>query len=196
MIVLSIPELGALPTAEVEVDTAELAEIKAAQSGCDDAFRSLVERHQARIHRLCFHYLSNEDDAREACQDTFVRAHGALQRFVPRARFSTWLHQIALNLCRDRLRRKRPTVPIDQFDFPCGKAAPDEAAIREADLAKLERGLALLPARLREVIVLSCLEGLSHNECSAILKCSERAIEGRLYRARTRLSAWWILETA
>lgn len=191
MIVFSIPRHAALPAAPTDCEAEESAEIKAAQAGCDDAFRSLVEHHQARIQRVCFHYLGDEDDAREACQDTFVRAHRALSRFVPRARLSTWLHQIALNLCRDRLRRPRPTVPLEHQDPTCGRAAPDEAAILDAELAKLDRGLAILPSRLRDVLVLSCLEGLSHSECAAILKCSERAIEGRLYRARSQLRGWW-----
>ena len=63
--------------------------------------------------------------------------------------------------------------------------------LRNADLAKLDRGLATLPEKFREVLVLSCLEGLDHAECAAILKCSPRAIEGRLYRARQQLTAWW-----
>ncbi len=191
MIGSSIPSPASVPATPTPDELREAADIAAARGGCDDAFRALVERHQHRIHRLCFHYLGNEADAVEACQDTFVRAHRALPRFQPRARLSTWLHRIALNLCRDRIRRRRPTIALDDLDFPCEGASPDEAAIREADLAKLDRALATLPARLRDVVVLSCLEGLSHAECAAILKCGERAIEGRLYRARQRLAVWW-----
>jgi RNA polymerase sigma-70 factor (ECF subfamily) len=63
--------------------------------------------------------------------------------------------------------------------------------MRGADLAKLDRGLAALREKSRTVLVLSCLDGLSHGECAAILKCSERAVEGRLYRARQQLASWW-----
>lgn len=191
MIGSSIPNSVPLPFVATDDEAREEAEIAAARGGCDDAFRALVERHQHRIHRLCFHYLGDNADALDACQDTFIRAHRALPRFKPRARFSTWLHRIALNLCRDRLRRRRRTIPLDDLDLPCGRAAPDESAIRDADLAKLDRALAALPARLREPVILTCLDGLSHAECAAILKCSERAVEGRLYRARRQLAAWW-----
>ena len=68
---------------------------------------------------------------------------------------------------------------------------PDEAAIDGGDLAKLTRGLAALPPRLHQLIVLSCLEGLSHAECAEVVGCSARAVEGRLYRARRLLAAWW-----
>lgn len=187
----SIPSDAVLPVQPSEDECIEAAKVKAARDGNDDAFRALVERHQQRVHRLCFHCLGNEEDAREACQDTFVRAYRALPRFAPRARLSTWLHRIALNLCRDRLRRRRHTMPLDGLDLPCQSARPDEAVMGAADLAKLSRGLAELPPRLYQVIVLVGLEGLSHAECAAILKCSTRAVEGRLYRARQLLGEWW-----
>ena len=82
-------------------------------------------------------------------------------------------------------------VALEAQDLPCHGPAPDEAAMRDTDLAKLDRGLHALPEKFRAVLVLSCLDGLSHAECAAILKCSERAIEGRLYRARQRLGEWW-----
>lgn len=187
----SIPSPASLPLEVGEDERRETAEIKAARSGCEESFRRLVERHQHRIHRLCFHYLGNEDDALEACQDTFVRAYRALPRFQPRARFSTWLHRIALNQCYDRLRRRRAMVPLEGIDPPCRRGSPAEAAAHSADLGMLADGLAALPPRLQKVLVLTCLEGLSHAECAEILKCSERAIEGRLYRARQRLAGWW-----
>jgi RNA polymerase sigma-70 factor (ECF subfamily) len=58
-------------------------------------------------------------------------------------------------------------------------------------MAKLERGLQALPPRFREVLVLVCLEGHDHASCASVLGCSPRAVEGRLYRARRALLAWW-----
>lgn len=186
---LDIPEGG--------VDSDESLErglIREAQRGCHKAFRVLVERHQQRVYHFCFKYLRDVEDAREVCQDTFVKAHRALPRFKPRAKLSSWLFQIALNLCRDRirsasLRGKKQSFELE--DLECGSSGPDEVAMFGADLAKLDRGLAALPENSRSVLVLSCLNGLSHDECAAILKCSERAVEGRLYRARKLLGAWW-----
>ncbi len=175
-------------------ETAEAALLAAAQGGCPDAFRALVERHQQRVYHFCHRYLRDAGEAREACQDTFIRAHGALGRFRPRARLSTWLFRIALNLCRDRVRaRGRTPLALEEHarELPCPAASPDEAAMRGTDLARLDRGLAALPEKFRTVLVLSCLEGLSHGECAEILKCSERAVEGRLYRARRLLAEWW-----
>jgi RNA polymerase sigma-70 factor (ECF subfamily) len=168
--------------------------LQRARGGCPDSFRALVERHQQRLYHFCFRYLRDEGDAKEVCQDTFVRAHGALSRFKPKARVSTWLYQIALNLCRDRARvvsKKRPALRLEHTELVCAAGTPAERAVLGADLAKLDRGLAELPLKSRAVLVLSCLDGLSHEECATILKCSERAVEGRLYRARRQLMDWW-----
>lgn len=174
--------------------------IHAAQGGCGDAFRRIVESHQERVYHFCFQYLRDSGDAREACQDTFIRAHRALPSFKPQAKLGTWLFQIALNLCRDRVRARKNrrfmgALDRQALDLPCRQATPEQAAIRHADLAKLDRGLAALPEKLKEILILSCLEDLSHAECAVILKCSERAVEGRLYRARERLAAWWERES-
>ncbi|WP_367872670.1 RNA polymerase sigma factor [Luteolibacter sp. Populi] len=194
------PLAVAPPCGPTPDEVAEAVLIHAAQGGCGDAFRQLVERHQQRVYHFCFHYLRDASDAREACQDTFIRAHRALGGFRPKAKFSTWLFQIALNLCRDRVRagRNRLTGSWDKgaLELPCKRPTPEEVAMRHSDLAKLDRGLGALPEKFREVLVLSCLEGFSHTECAAILKCSERAVEGRLYRARERLAAWWDREAA
>lgn len=173
----------------------EMETVKAAQSGCDDAFRRLVEIHQQRVYKLCFQYVRDAEDARDLCQETFVKAHRALESFRPKARFSTWLFRIALNLCHDRARRKK-VIHVDlRDDLSCEKVSPDEALMRDADLEKLERGLASLPKKARALLVMSCLDGMSHEECADVLRCSERAVEGRLYRARRLLVVWWEKET-
>lgn len=189
---LPLAGLGAVARGTDEAEDQRL--VASSRDGCPEAFRSLVERHQQRVHHFCFHYLRDAEEAREACQDTFVRAHRALARYRPRHPFTTWLFRIALNQCRDRLRRRRgPKVALDP-GLSCPAPPPDEAAIRRSELAKLDRGLAAMPESDLTILVLSGLEGLSHAECGEILRCSERAAEGRLYRARRRLADWWSRE--
>lgn len=188
-------DAGAALPEQTDVDAVEDHRLVAlAQGGCPDAYRSLVERHQQRLYHFCYRYLRNEDEAIEASQDAFVRAHAALPRFRPKAKVSTWLYQIALNLCRDRARKAgRLTIAqsAEVAEAACRASTPDEAAMLGADLAKLDRGLAALSEKSRSVLVMSCLDGMSHGECAEVLKCSERAVEGRLYRARHELAAWW-----
>jgi RNA polymerase sigma-70 factor (ECF subfamily) len=189
-------ESAACPVALPETKESRL--IRRAQAGDHAAFRLLVEVHQEMIHRVCLQWLSCAEDAGEACQDTFFKAWQALPAWQPRSRLGTWLYQIALNQCRDRaksraFRQRAATTHIDHLpaSSACPSASPDLAAVHADDMVRLRRGLAALPAPAREVLILCAMEGLSYQEASVILKCSSRAIEGRLYRARHLLLDWW-----
>ncbi|MBK1833503.1 RNA polymerase sigma factor [Roseibacillus ishigakijimensis] len=180
-------------------ESLERRDLTAAAQGDCHAYQRLVLSYQDRIYQLCFRLLGCRDDAAEACQDVFVRAFQALPRYRPEAKFSTWLHQIALNRCRDwrkqrshRLRLLSDSLQAQEDpDLPCGKEQPDAQAGWSDEVARLEQGLAAIAPRHREIFVLVCVENLPHRECALILNCSERAIEGRLYRARKALQRWW-----
>lgn len=174
----------------------EEALIRQAQAGSHDAFRELVDWHQDRIYRFCLLRTVSREDAEEICQDTFVRAYDALPRWIPKARFSTWLYSIANNLARDRFRSRsnRNAVRTDSLDSPqngdplsCRRPRPDETISREEEVAAVEFAISRLPQKLREAILLHAVEGLSYDECASVLDCSRRAVEGRLYRARREL---------
>ncbi|MEZ5300477.1 MAG: RNA polymerase sigma factor [Verrucomicrobiales bacterium] len=189
------PREGAVPHPHPR--EAEL--VGAARGGDPGAYRQIVEFYQGAVFAFCYRWLRSPEDAREACQDTFIRAHAALPKYKHGGKLTTWLYQIALNLCRDRARSPRlsqpPGLPLEACpDLACGSRPPDAAAAWNGDLGRLERGLGDLPRRLREAIILCGIEGLSHEEAAAVMKCSPRAVEGRLYRARQRLLRWWQAE--
>lgn len=172
--------------------------LAAATGGDEEAFVLLIERNEERIFRFCYQWLSDPEEAREATQDTFVRAYLALGRYRKKGRFSTWLFQIALNLCRDRYRSKagrqrRATDSNNALtnDPTCLSPRPDESTSRSEEHERLHEAILALPESLRAVAILCGIEQLSHRQCAAILKCSERAVEGRYYRARQELAAWF-----
>lgn len=178
--------------------TVEQEKIRAAQAGDVAAFEWIVRQHEERLFGFCCRWLRCMEDAREACQDTFVRAWQALPEFEGRAQLSTWLYQIALNLCRDRAksratRQRDHTVHLESLEASphCPHQTPAASAEWSSELQKLERGLALLPEKLRAALMLTTMEGLSQEECALVLNCSVRGIEGRLYRARQMLLDWW-----
>ncbi len=190
-----------LPLADIDAatqDNAERQKIRAAQGGDMAAFEWLVRQHEERLFGFCCRWLRCMEDAREVCQDAFVRAWQALPEFENRAKFSTWLYQIALNLCRDRAktrssRQREHTIALDDIEKAplCPQNTPVENAELQSELKKLELGLSLLPEKLRAALILTTMEGLSQEECALVLNCSVRGVEGRVYRARQMLMDWW-----
>lgn len=187
--------MESVPTPEESEDDRLIA---AAQRGDDAAFVRLVERHQEAIFRFCCRWLRQEEDAREAAQDTFVRAYLALDRYRKQGQVSTWLFQIALNQCRDRLksrsrREARQTDSISEWEnggeLSCPGISPDEAAAWSGEGERLRAAIAQLPVRLRAVVIICGIEGMSQETCAEILNISVRAVEGRFYRARAQLES-------
>ena len=186
---------------EAEAATPEGVEqqkIRAAQAGDMAAFEWIVQQHEERLFGFCCRWLRCVEDAREVCQDAFVRAWQALPEFEGRAKLSTWLYQIALNLCRDRAktraaRQRDSTIALEDVEQPplCPQQTPSASAELNSEMQKLERGLAVMPEKLRAVLMLTTMEGLSHEECAQVMNCSTRGVEGRVYRARQMLLKWW-----
>jgi RNA polymerase sigma-70 factor (ECF subfamily) len=201
---IALPASLDLYSVETEASPSKSLEerkVQAAQAGDMVAFEWIVQQYESRLMSFCFRWLRCGEDAREVCQDAFVHAWRALPEFESRARLSSWLYKIALNLCRDRAKtraskQQAKTFPLDQLDHipACPQVSPDMSAEWTSEMEKLDRGLASLPETLRSVLMLITLEGLSQTECAEVLNCSIRGVEGRLYRARQMLLAWWNTE--
>ena len=169
-----------------------------AAKGDAESFRVLVESYQTALHSFCCHILGCAEDARDACQEIFVRAWHALPYYEGQGRFRAWLWRIAVNLCSDRLRaqRRRKSSLIawsDRFgeELVCPDQTPAEAAHWRGEMEMLARALDVMPDSLRWPLTLCLIEGLSQAECAAVLNLSIRAVEGRIHRARAWLQAWW-----
>jgi RNA polymerase sigma-70 factor, ECF subfamily len=176
-------------------DREEMARLNAGQ---DAALNSLMDRHSERLFHYLVRQLNNESDAADLAQETFVRVYHHRARFDPTQKFSTWLYAIATNLLRDRFRwhQRHPQVSLDAEHEGAGSildTLPDGAASASEQMAAEERAVEVraaiesLPDELRTPLILSEYEGLSHAEISAVLSCSVKAVETRLYRARNHL---------
>jgi RNA polymerase sigma-70 factor (ECF subfamily) len=183
------------PCPKAEADRSALL-VSRSREGCHEAYAELIDRHRDRIFRFCLGWTGNPEDAEELCQDVFVRAYSALPRYQGERHFSAWLFRIARNRCHDHRRsrsqrnlsRNRPLESSHVEEPFAPGPRPDENAADSEELLKLREAIAALPERLREVIVLCGIEGLSQGECATLLGCSCRAVEGRLYRARQELA--------
>jgi RNA polymerase sigma-70 factor (ECF subfamily) len=160
-----------------------------------------MERHAGRLFHYLVRCLQDEEDAADLSQETFVKLYQNRTRFDPRQKFSTWLYTIASNLVKDRYRwrTRHPQVSLDAENEKTGKNYPD-AWLQDGQtppdrLESQERAeavrdaVAALPEELRQPLILAEYEGRSHAEIGAILGCTAKAVETRIYRARQHLRA-------
>lgn len=167
-------------------------------TGDESAFSTLVERHQTRVLSVCHRLLGDREQARDACQEVFLKLFRHADRFEPKARVSTWLYRIATNYCLNRLRRRKivrwmslegATTDDDvlPLDPPAEAATPEEAAMLRQRWRATRRAIDQLPASQKSVLVLARFEGLSYREIAEVLEITLGAVESRLFRAMRRL---------
>jgi RNA polymerase sigma-70 factor (ECF subfamily) len=169
------------------------------QGGDDRALDLLMDKWQVPLRGFLYRSLRNEADALDLAQETFVRVYTHRQKFRPEAKFSTWVFSIALNLCRDRIRRGkgRFSVPLDENvlgktdDRSVGttSSTPDADLVRAEMAETVRAAVDALPEPLRTTVLLCEYEDMPHAEAAAVAGCSPKAIETRLYRARALLRA-------
>jgi RNA polymerase sigma-70 factor (ECF subfamily) len=162
--------------------------------GDPESFNELILRWERPIYALAYRTIGREEDARDVCQETFLRAFRALPAFRGQAKFSSWLYRIALNLCRDWIRRERRTpiveAPADVDMIELAEAvAPAESIedlIARKDLVRaVERVMARLPEEQRTAIVLKEYHGLTFQEIADLVGCPLSTVKTRLYQGLT-----------
>src|SRR5712692_5784482 len=164
--------------------------------GDADSFNQLVLRWEPPIYALAYRVIGREEDARDVCQETFLRAFRALSGFRGQAKFSSWLYRIALNLCRDWVRRERRTPVIqapddvDLLDLAAAREPSEsiEELVARQDLSRtVERAMALLPDEQRTAIILKEYHGLTFQEIADLVGCPLSTVKTRLYQGLTVL---------
>lgn len=166
-----------------------------AADGDTGAFNQLVVRWERPIFALAYRTLGREEDARDVCQEAFLRAFRAIGGFKGQARFSSWLYRIALNLCRDWIRRERRVrvVPSDDLEVEQGSAdGPAAESVEELivrrDLGRaVERVMAALPEPQRTAILLKEYHGLTFQEIADLQGCPLSTVKTRLYQGLATL---------
>jgi len=164
--------------------------------GDADSFNQLVLRWERPIYALAYRVIGREEDARDVCQETFLRAFRALGGFRGQAKFSSWLYRIALNLCRDWVRRQRrtPVVPlpedVDVIELAASRepTEPIEDLVARRDLTRaVEKAMARLPEEQRTAIILKEYHGLTFQEIADLVGCPLSTVKTRLYQGLTVL---------
>ncbi|TDJ16714.1 MAG: sigma-70 family RNA polymerase sigma factor, partial [Deltaproteobacteria bacterium] len=179
--------------------------VRRAQAGDHDAFRMLVERYQGRAYGLALRVLRDEEQAKDAVQDAFLKVYRSLDRFEGRAGFYTWLYRIVMNQCLDRKRRDKSDREVEWNDesaagvlnasesaaSPAGRdadrEAPDVAIERSEIRQAVARAIDALPEDARRTIQLREIDGLSYKEIAEAMGIPKGTVMSRLHYARQRL---------
>lgn len=174
--------------------------VRLAQAGDREAFRVIMQRGNQRLFRTARAVVRDDAEAEDVLQEAYVRAFAAIGGFRGEAGIMTWLTRIVLNEARDRLRRRRPTVDLDQIEraqeaggqvipFPQASGAPSP----EADAARsqirdlIERAVDDLPDIFRIVFIMRDIDDCSIEETAANLDIKPETVKTRLHRARRLL---------
>ncbi len=154
------------------------------------AARALLARKLPRLLSLAQRMLLDAAESEDVAQDVMLRVWRQAPTWRPgEARFDTWMHRVALNLCYDRLRRRREAPTDRPPDPPDPGPAPDRGLMAADVGAEVARAMARLPDRQREAVVLCHYQELSNIEAAALMSVSVEALESLLARARRGLRA-------
>jgi RNA polymerase sigma-70 factor (ECF subfamily) len=172
------------------VDQGEL--IRAAQQGEREAFDELVRQTYVDTFTLAYRLTGNEEDARDVAQDAYLRAWRGIGRFRGEAQFSTWMYRITANAAATHTHRRKRlrTDSLDDHAEPVEErieSLPGPAAESAEVLDQVSAAIATLPPKLRHVVLLKDVYGLTHEEIADELDISVAAAKVRLHRARRKL---------
>ncbi len=166
--------------------------IRRFRDGESHAFNGLARRWHRRLYNFILRQVGDREEAHDLCQKVLIKAHRNLRRLRDSGKFSTWIYQIAVNTCRDELRRRRrhPTISLESLEHGDDSRPEDrlkisaqtDAAIQVCELRDLlNRALQCIPHEQRIVVVMKEYEQLKFTEIAAILNLSVNTVKSRLY---------------
>jgi len=162
------------------------------QSGDEKVFRLLVERYEDRIRNLVYSIFRNDEYLDDIAQDIFIKAYEGLKKFRFNSSFYTWLYRIAVNTCRDELRKRKTrrflsfeslSESMQQYVHAKNSVLPQDGELKDI----LAEYLGKLPDKYRLPIVLKDIQGLSYEEIASVLECEMGTVKSRLSRARSMM---------
>ena len=189
-------EIEPSPPPRSEEDAEDVRLMALVSGGDAGAFEQLVERHQRLVIGTVSRMLGNHSDAEDIAQQVFVRVWKSAKRYVPRAKFTTWLLKITRNLVFNELRRRSRHAQVSLQSETAEEERPirdehataPDASLLEQELQKaIDAAIARLPETQRMAVILRRYEELSYEEIAETLDQSVSAVKSLLFRARTEL---------
>jgi RNA polymerase sigma-70 factor (ECF subfamily) len=162
--------------------------VRLAQDGDRAAFRQLLDRHYTMLYRVAYRFLGNRAEAEDAAQEMAMALAQKIMSFGGRSRFSTWAYQIALNHCRDHLRRQKSLSRIEAAFVEVDAGRNADWADSDRRLKWLYQAIGRLKSDLKATALLVLAEDLSHAEAGEVLGVKEATISWRMHEVRKHLS--------
>ncbi len=179
----------------------DVKQMLAFQAGNLGAFQALFAKYQKKIIQFCHRFCGDQAMAEELAQEVFLNIYRGAAGYRPKARFSTWLFQIAVNVCLNEMRKEKYRHRIDSMDASpeteSGKPrikelcdpAPDQNELLEQQEREMmiQKALMGLPEKQRLALSLRVLNGFSYQEIGTQIRCSESAVKTLIHRGRQHL---------
>ena len=161
--------------------------VRRTQAGDEGAFETIFKRHHTPLLSYCRHTLGNQDEAEDALQQAFIKAHQALLHGTAPRELRPWLYAIARNCCLSAITARRATTPLED-NRPALEGLSEEVHRRE-DLRELVAGIGRLPEDQRSALLLAELDDLPHQAIATIVGCEVSKVKALIYQARSALIA-------
>src|SRR5450631_4055114 len=184
------------PAGQSNSDADDVRLMSLVGAGDMNAFERLVEKHQTLVAGTVARMLGSNSDVEDVAQQVFVRVWKSARRYVPRAKFTTWLLKITRNLVFNELRRRKrhAATPLqiepdgEEMQLKDERGQTPDASLLESELqGAIESAIADLPETQRMAVVLRRYEELSYEQIADVLDQSVPAVKSLLFRARTEL---------
>ena len=173
------------------VDRTDEELVDSAVAGNSQDFDLLIERWQKPLFNFVLRFMNSEEEARDACQDTFVNAYRNLSKFKKESKFSSWLFKIAINRCNTLLKKRKRWrtffEPIGGREAVAesipGDGNAEQLAEREQIYRRIRKAIAYLPHEQKTVLLLKEYHGLKFHEIGDIMNCPVSTVKSRMYYA-------------
>lgn len=162
-------------------------------AGETDAFEGILDRYERPVYNAIVRMGADGEEARDLCQQVFVRAFQHLDTYDPARKFFSWLYRVAVNETINAMRARRRWEPLSET-LPTGTANPEEAMAETEQHNEMQRALVALDLKYRLAIIVCHFLQLSYDEAAAVLAVPVKTVKSRLFTARQMLRE--ILEDA
>jgi RNA polymerase sigma factor (sigma-70 family) len=166
----------------------EISLIKACSNGDNNAFKSIYDRHAGTMYSICLRYMNDQDEAKDALQDGFIKVFKNISKFKFQGSFEGWMKRIFVNTSIEQIRKRKIHLDVTEINTHNMKLTHTIKTSMDAD--KMMLLVQKLPPGYRTVFNMFVVDGFSHREISEHLGINENTSKSQLFKARKQLQMW------